>query len=79
MSVFLAELLGAPGGGHALAERHALLVAGGALGLGGEAERDERRRGNADSRGSNGISKIAQWSPMRIRWPLPLTNERKRT
>ena len=33
----------------------------------------------AVSRGSNGISKIAQWALMRVRWTLPLTNERKRT
>ena len=31
------------------------------------------------SRGSNGISRIAQWSLMRVRWTLPLTNGRKRT
>jgi len=31
------------------------------------------------SRGSNGISKIAQWALMRVRWTLPLTNGRKRT
>ena len=30
-----------------------------------------------ESRGSNGISKIAQWALMRIRWTLPLTNGRK--
>ena len=36
-------------------------------------------RGFAVSRGSNGISKIAQWSLMRVRWTLPLTNGRKRT
>ena len=29
--------------------------------------------------GSNGISKIAQWALMRVRWTLPLTNGRKRT
>jgi hypothetical protein len=34
---------------------------------------------NDESRGSNGISKIAQWSPRRPRWTLPLTNGRKRT
>ena len=33
----------------------------------------------AVSRGSNGISRIAQWSLMRVRWTLPLTNGRKRT
>ena len=38
-----------------------------------------RGHGVADSRGSNGISKIAQWSLMRVRWTLPLTNGRKRT
>ena len=32
-----------------------------------------------ESRGSNGISKLAQWSLMRVRWTLPLTNGRKRT
>jgi len=36
-------------------------------------------RGDAESRGSNGISKVAQWSPRRPRWTLPLTNGRKRT
>ena len=36
-------------------------------------------RGFVISRGSNGISKIAQWSLMRVRWTLPLTNGRKRT
>ena len=32
-----------------------------------------------ESRGPNGISKIAQWSPRRAGWTLPLTNGRKRT
>ena len=32
-----------------------------------------------ESRGPNGISKIAQWALMRARWNLPLTNDRKRT
>ena len=32
-----------------------------------------------ESRGSNGISQIAQWALMRLRWTLPLTNGRKRT
>ena len=32
-----------------------------------------------ESRGSNGISKIAGWALMRIRWTLPPTNGRKRT
>ena len=32
-----------------------------------------------ESRGSNGISQIAQWALMRARWTLPLTNGRKRT
>ena len=33
----------------------------------------------AVSRGSNRISKIAQWALIRVRWTLPLTNGRKRT
>ena len=33
----------------------------------------------AVSRGSNGISKIAQWALMRVGWTLPSTNGRKRT
>ena len=32
-----------------------------------------------ESRGCNGVSKIAQWALMRVIWPLPLTNGRKRT
>ena len=32
-----------------------------------------------ESRGSNGISKIAEWALMRAGWTLPLTNGRKRT
>jgi len=36
-------------------------------------------RGFPDSRGSNGISKIAQWALMRVSWTLPLTNGLKRT
>ena len=32
-----------------------------------------------ESRGSNGISKIAKWVFNRPRWTLPLTNGRKRT
>ena len=32
-----------------------------------------------ESRGSNGISKIAQWPLIRARWTLPPTNGRKRT
>ena len=38
-----------------------------------------RGREVAESRGSNGISKIAQWPLIRPRWTLPLTNGRKRT
>ena len=38
-----------------------------------------RGRGFVVSCGSNGISRIAQWSLMRVRWTLPLTNGRKRT
>ena len=36
-------------------------------------------RGVDESRGSNGISQIAQWALMRARWTLPLTNGWKRT
>ncbi|CAH0367540.1 unnamed protein product, partial [Pelagomonas calceolata] len=32
-----------------------------------------------ESRGPNGISKIAQCALMRVGWTLPLTNGRKRT
>ena len=32
-----------------------------------------------ESRGSNGISQIAQWALMRIGWHLPTTNGEKRT
>ena len=33
----------------------------------------------AVSRGSNGLSKVAQWALIRPRWTLPSTNGRKRT
>ena len=36
-------------------------------------------REDDESRGSNGISKIAQWALIRVRWTLPLINGRKRT
>ena len=36
-------------------------------------------REDDESRGSNGISQIAQWALMRSRWTLTLTNGRKRT
>ena len=38
-----------------------------------------RGRQDDESRGSNGISKIAQWSLIWAGWTLPLTNGRKRT
>ena len=38
-----------------------------------------RGRGFVVSCGSNGISRIARWSLMRVRWTLPPTNGRKRT
>ena len=45
-------------------------------GLGSERAFVETRGRKVDeSRGSNGISKIAQWALMRVRWTLPLTNE----